>query len=91
MRCTYETQLATTACICHNAGSMLHCSFSFLISFGVEGKTEQVAKAIRSSLNFSSYAALRYMHQRIVLRFDNMRLVLPYKNFEFIAYKSKIK
>jgi hypothetical protein len=33
-------------------------------SFGVWDRTQQVAKAIRSSLGFSSYAALRHMHQR---------------------------
>jgi len=50
--------------MCHSAGSVLHCSFSFIISFGVGDKTQQVAKAIRTSLGFSSYAALRHMHQR---------------------------
>ena len=33
-----ETQLATTMCIFHLAGSVLHCSFSFIISFGHVGQ-----------------------------------------------------
>ena len=50
--------------MCHSAGSVLHCSFSFIFSFMHGDRTQQVAKAIRSSLGFSSYAALRHMHQR---------------------------
>lgn len=40
-------------CIKHSAISVLHCSFRFLISFGVGDKTQQVAKAIPSSFGFS--------------------------------------
>jgi len=31
-------QLHTTMCIKHSGGSVLHCSFRFLISFGVVGQ-----------------------------------------------------
>ena len=35
---TDETQLLPTMCIKHSAISVLHCSFGFLISFGVVGQ-----------------------------------------------------
>ena len=35
-------------------------------------RTQQVAKAIRSSLGFSSYTALRHMHQRYQQFADNV-------------------